>query len=428
MAGRLEVVGGLNNKTLDSQKPLRVCLDARLLSGRSGGVEQAIISLADGLRQLDGPERYYFLTYANHQDWLRPYLSGPCRLLVDTAVFKWPTMSPWKRKFGQLFPQLLNMRQGIKRAPQKITLPRSSGVIEKAGIDVMHFTKQSAFLTAVPSVYQPWDLLHCHYPNTFTADVLARRDASYRAYCRQAAIISVASPWVKADLIKQFQTAAEKIEVIPIAPPLDAYPPTSSQDLQEIKQRYALPPAFAFYPAQPYPHKNHRTLLQALAYLRDEQGLAMPLVCTGLLNDYYFTTIQPLVRTLGLSSQVSFLGFVDVKTMASLYRLARMLVFPSIFEGWGLPVLEAFQVGLPVAASTATTLPGLVGDTGLLFDPQDPLAMARAISVLWGDEVKRKDLVERGRQRVKEFSTGKTAVSFRSLYRQLATQTGDRRA
>jgi glycosyltransferase involved in cell wall biosynthesis len=405
------------------ERPSRIGLDARLISGRSGGVEQAIICLAYGLSQLDdGNEEYYFLTYANHQEWLRPYISGPCRILPDSVSAVLPRQPTWRKTIRRWLPDLAAVKQNLRQPHREIVLPRSNGLIEAAGIDLMHFTKQSAFLTAVPSLYQPWDLQHLHFPHYFSADAITRRETSYRAFCRQAALISTASEWVKDDLIEQYQVPVNKIRVIPFAPVLDAYPQPSPEEIQACRRRLELPDQFMLYPAQTYPHKNHLRLLQALAHLRDQDGLQISLVCSGTRNEFYETTIRRFVRQQRLQAQVRFTGYVSPLNMQCLYHSARALIFPSLFEGWGFPVLEAFQAGLPLASSTVTSLPELVGDAGLLFDAYDCLDIAGALRALWLDEVLRARLRVSGSSRGSDYSPQKTALAFRALYRELTRQ------
>ncbi len=184
---------------------------------------------------------------------------------------------------------------------------------------------------------------------------------------------------------------------------LREYPAPTPADLDRLRSRLALPDSFLLYPAQTWPHKNHENLLEALARIRDESGMTIPLVCPGKQTRHY-RRIRELVDRLGLAGTTSFPGFVSSLELRGLYELGTALVFPSRFEGWGLPICEAFDAGLPVASSTATGLPDVVGDAGLLFDPEDVAEMASQLHRLWTDEALRADLRERGRKRAPEFS------------------------
>jgi glycosyltransferase involved in cell wall biosynthesis len=395
--------------------PLRIGLDARLVSGMGGGVEQFVIGLASGLSKLtDGDEEYLFLAYADGDEWIRPYLSGPCRILPGPKI-------ALKRWLASRLPVLLKAYQRLRPLWQAKHLPRSDGTIEKAGVDIMHFTFQWAFITDVPSIYHPWDLQHLHLPQFFRSGERSAREKTYRAFCEQARMVSVGSVWSKRDLIRHYGLPEDKIQVVPGAPVLSAYPVPTANDLATTRQKFDLPETFVFYPAQTWAHKNHIGLLEALAILRNRYGLSVPLVSSGHLNDF-FPKIEKRARALGLTDQVRFLGFVSPIALQCLYTLCRGMVFPSRFEGWGLPITEAFQAGAPVACSKVTSLPDLAGDAALLFNPDRPAEIAEAIRLLWTDEAFRQVLIERGRKRAACFSWDRTARIFRAHYRRIANR------
>jgi glycosyltransferase involved in cell wall biosynthesis len=285
----------------------------------------------------------------------------------------------------------------------------------------MHFTKQSAFLTNIPSIYEPYDLQHLHLPQFFTPLQSLDREVQYRTFCQQACLVAAMTNWVKQDLIKQYALPPEKVVVVPRAPVLAAYPTPTQDDMLKIQQKFSLPESFIFYPAQTWAHKNHLNLLKALAILRDQFGLIVPLVLSGKQNEF-FPKIENRIYQLQLAQQVQFLGFVTPLELQSLYQLSRAMIFPSKFEGGGLPLAEAFLVGTPVACSNATSLPDLAGNATLLFNPDQPLEMAAAIHRLWVDRFLREELITRGKKYVARFSWEKTARMFRAYYRQLANR------
>ena len=411
-------------------KPLVVGIDARLRSGESGGVEQFIIGLASGLSRLtDGPERYVFLCEDGDADWLRPHLGGPCELAFPLGGRPRPpgpmarlrhravTVAPWLRGARFRFRRLV----GWTLSP----LASSDGTLEAAGAQVIHFPMQSAFLTERPSIYQPWDLQHLHLPDFFTPEVIAIREQAYRTFCARAERVVVATRWAKRDLAERYGLDPQKIAVVPVPPPFSAYPAVAESALTSPWRR-SLPERFLLYPAQTWKHKNHLRLLQALALLRDERGIEISLVCSGARNDH-FRAISREIRRLRLDRQVRFVGFVSAEELQVLYRTSRALIFPSLFEGWGLPVVEAFSAGLPVACARVTSLPDLVGDAALLFDPNQVTDMAEAIRRIWTDEPLRRHLAQAGRARVRDLDWTHTGRVFRALYRNLAhrTRSGD---
>src|SRR4029453_15320630 len=142
----------------------------------------------------------------------------------------------------------------------------------------------------------------------------------------------------------------------------------------------------------------------------------IPLVGSGHQNEF-FPRIAQRVRELRLDPQVRFVGFVRPVELRALYRMARCLVFPSRFEGWGLPVVEAFHEGTPVACADATSLPEVAGDAALLFPIDSPTAIAERLVRLWRDDALRARLSGLGRARADSLSWTRSARIFRAHYR-----------
>ena len=161
----------------------------------------------------------------------------------------------------------------------------SDGVVERAGVDLVHFTIQSAFLTDIPSIYHPHDLQHLHLSRYFSPREIATRELNYRTYCDRAQMVAVTSRWAREDLIRQYGLPGEKVVVVPWAPITDEYPVPRPGDLDRVRLEHRLPDRFILYPAQTWPHKNHAGLLEALALLR-HRGDVVSLVSTGYLNTH----------------------------------------------------------------------------------------------------------------------------------------------
>lgn len=401
-----------------SGRSLRICLDARLSDGVAGGVQQFVAGLAGGLSRLrDGSEEYLFLSRPGERRWLEPHLSGPCRPLDADGVPPAGAASG-----GAVRRALATVVRALAASPAgallPVTVPRSDGTVEAAGVDLMHFTVQSGFLTDLPSIYQPYDLQHVHLPQFFTPHVRRMRQVVYSELCRRARAVVVMSSWVKDDVVARLKLAPEKVRVISWAPVTEEYPVPSQADLEQARRDLELPAAFALYPAQTFPHKNHVALVHAVALARS-QGVDLRVVCSGAQNEHY-GKIASEVRRLHLEAHVRFVGYVSPLQLRCLYALARMMVFPSLFEGGAMPIFEAFASGTPVAASAVTSIPKQSGDAVVLFDPASPAAIADAMVRLWGDPGLRLSLVQRGRERVAQFSWDRTARTYRALYRMIA--------
>jgi glycosyltransferase involved in cell wall biosynthesis len=389
--------------------PLRVCIDARLRSGQFGGVEQVVIGLASGLSAFeDGDEEYLFLVNPGEDAWIRPHLGGPCRLL--------PTRRSRPNRRARAIGRAL-----AERAPgigTRFSVRVSDRTVERAGADLVHFPIQDAFRTDLPSIYQPHDLQHLHLPELFSGWQRARRERIYRNHCERAEAVVTMTSWGRRDVIESYGLDESKVWVVPGASVLTVYPAPTADELEGMRSRFGLSDSFLLYPAQPWPHKNHERLLEALAFVRERTGETIPLVCTGAAARA-FEGVRAHAAELGLGESISFPGFVSPKELRGLYELATALVFPSRFEGWGLPVCEAFTAGLPVASSNATGLPDLVGDAGLIFDPLEVEEIAEAVQRIWESEDLRRELAERGRERGALFSWDRTARLFRAHYRRV---------
>lgn len=395
----------------------RICIDARLEPGFSGGIEQVVIGLARGLSSLsDGDEEYYFLTYPGTDEWLAPYISDSCHLLHNKRSWQ----HTCRRTVASRFPLAKKVleRVGSLAVERAISIPKSNGTIEHAGIDLMHFTFQAAFLTDIPSIYHPHDLQHIHLPEYFSEYERQGRTIIYKRFSDQARMVACSSSWVRQDLVDHLDIPYEKIGVIPLAPSTEVYTVPSSKELASVRNKFDLPEAFAFYPAQTWPHKNHLGLIEAVAILRDRLSLHIPLVFTGRKSDCY-PSLEKRVNELDLAEQVRFLGFISPLELQSLYRLCRCVIIPTKFEAASFPLWEAFLAETPTACSNITSLPRQAGDAALTFDPADKNEIATCLHRLWKDGELRTSLVARGKKNVGRFTWKKTALGFRAHYRRI---------
>jgi glycosyltransferase involved in cell wall biosynthesis len=413
---------------------LRVAINAGVTPGVNGGNVQSTIGLVRALGSLnDGAEEYVLIVGSPDQrELLMPYCGPNQRIVVKswkpdsngkTATNGRITATGvLKRVLGPMMPaarfvqHLLHVPE-VRHWPE---VPVSDGFIESLGCDVMHFPTQGFALCSLPTIYNPHDLQHLHYPQFFTPAELAWRETIYPAGCRYSHTVVVGTQWIKDDVIRRYGTEATKVQVIPWAPPTHFYREPTAEHLATVPLRYSLETPFALYPAVTWPHKNHLRLLEALAHLRDTEGLIVHLVCTGSFYKPFHSRIEEKVRQLNLTSQVKFLGFVPEEDLRVLYRLAQFLIMPTLYEADSCPIHEAWSEGLPVASSNATALPDQVHDAGLLFDPKDVHAISTTVARMATDEGLRDDLRERGYRRVKDFDWERTAKAYRAVYRRAA--------
>jgi glycosyltransferase involved in cell wall biosynthesis len=389
-----------------SDAPLTVCLDAR--EPLTGGVRQTLLGLAAGLSRLGGEDRYLFLTPPGGADWLRPYLSGGCRLLeLSGSEARAPLH--WLR---QRLPErtLARLADNPLRALLPIRVARSDGTAERAGAEVMHLTRQAGFLTGLPTIYCPHDLQHEHLPELFSTFQLRWRRRTYAALAGRARAVVSLTRTGRAELQERLGVSGERLFTIGWASLLSLYP--APEEMAGLEGPYA------FFPAHTFRHKNHLGLFEALALLR-QAGLRIPLICCGG-TDGFTRVLRSKLRKLGLSEEVRFLGEVGPGALRGLYRGARLTVFPSLFEGFGMPLLESFEAGVPVACSALPVLQEVGGDAVLTFDPRSPPSIAAALRRLWTDEPLRARLARLGRARAGAGSWEGVALRYRALYRWVA--------
>lgn len=380
-----------------------VAIDARLVDGQVGGVQQTILGLALGLAKLDDRgDEYLFLVFRDH-DWLAPALTGPCRPLV--ARTGGPPPSGVVRKAVH---HLLESRGRV--------LPRSDGTVEAANADAIHFMLPRGFRTDLPNIYQPHDLQHLHHPSRFSLLQRTYRRMSYPAMARQASRVAVMTNTSRAATAADLGIPASKVVVVPWASIMSLYDaPAASRTTVE---RLGLPGRFLLYPAHTWVHKNHLGLVRALGVLRRDHDLSVPLVLTGA-RDSHWLDIANEIRRQGVQDLVSALGFVQPQVLRRLYLAADALIFPSLYEGWGQPIVEAFDMGLPVLCSDITPLKEIASDAAFRFAPHDPADIARAISIAWTDRSLLEHLARAGKLRARAFSWETTAALLRAHYRDI---------
>jgi len=406
---------------------LTIAINAQILSGGgSGGVEQVIIGLVHALGKLEnGDEEYVIIGPWQDTEWLRPYIGPNERIVRGPRILQHPLIRVL-RLLRPIARRVYNSRRlyslsghflGLDRIWAR--MPISDGFYESLGCDVVHFPYQRFVVCALPVIYNPHDLQHLYYPQFFAPLEIAWREKVYSAGSHLAHTVVVASQWVKQDIVQHYHVNPDKIQIIPWAPPTQAYPEPKADTLDAVRKNYRLSNPFALYPSMAWAHKNHIRLLEALALLRDRDSLKVHLVCTGHQGEFW-PQIRKRLWALGLQDQVKFLGMVASEDLRALYRLAQFVVIPTLFEAASGPLFEAWQDGTPVACSRVTSLPEQAGDAALLFDPFSVGAIAEAIAQMATDLKLREDLRQRGARRLQDFSWERTAKAYRAVYRRAA--------
>ena len=275
-------------------------------------------------------------------------------------------------------------------------------------VDLLHFpfTTIAPDGLDLPKVLTFCDMQHEFWPQFFSEDELAKRRATYRRSTQDATRIIAISEYTKQTLIDRYGTDPAKVVTVHPAHDEARFTPLPPH-LPETE------PTF-FYPARRWPHKNHRRLLSAFARVVEHFSDAR-LVLTGA-PDAGDTAITRQIWEHGLTRSVQFAGRIGDDDLPALYSRATAVVFPSLFEGFGIPVLEAMATGCPVACSNTTSLPEVAGDAAVYFDPEDATAIADAMIELAKDSALRASLREKGLTRAKQFTGEKMAAKTLAVY------------
>lgn len=234
---------------------------------------------------------------------------------------------------------------------------------------------------------------------------------------RLADHVIVDSEHTRKDLIRELDFPEDKVSVIHLAAS-DAYRPLEDpKKIAAIKRKYKIPGRYAANIGTLNPRKNLEFLVEAFA------GVAshfpdLSLVVSGKFG-WYYDRLFDLVETLGLKERVIFAGYVPEEDKATLLAGAEIFLFPSLYEGFGLPPLEAMACGVPVISSNTSSLPEVVGEAGILLDPHDHAGWVKAIRNVLERAPLRKQLIERGYRQAKGFSWKRTAAQTAAIYHQV---------
>jgi glycosyltransferase involved in cell wall biosynthesis len=269
---------------------------------------------------------------------------------------------------------------------------------------------------AVRVVITVHDLNFVHFPHFLTPDSLRYYADQIDWAIRRADHILVDSDQTRRDLLSLLDAPAEKVTTVHLAAD-DRFRPLAEPG--PALARYGLSPGYLLFVGTLEPRKNVPALLRAYRQLVDGRVTAQPLVLIGRpgwLADEIFATLE----TLDLGDRVRILEDVyDAESLVQLYNGAAVLAIPSFYEGFGLPALEAMACGVPVVAAARGSLPEIVGDAGLLIDPEEPDDLASALKGALTDEALRSDLMARGLARAGDFSWAQTARQTLAVYRRV---------
>lgn len=267
------------------------------------------------------------------------------------------------------------------------------------GIDVLYCPiMEFPFIPLTPLVVHVHDLHFIHFPSEF--GLAAQRMRFSIGVIKNAANrITVSSEFVKKELIESGYVKEDKVDVVPLAYNDRIFRPQPVDIKENFLRKYSLPERYILFVSSLFPYKNLKTLIAA--FLKIKHRIPHCLVVVGRKE----FSGEPLVK----DERILYMDYVQDRDIASFYSFADVFVYPSLREGFGIPPLEAMACGTPVIASNRGSIPEVVGDAGILFDPEDSATLSELILKVLSNERLRKEMIEKGLNHVKKFSWEKTA-------------------
>lgn len=370
-------------------------LDARTATPHFPGIGRYVTSLAQALvPQLRPGER---LTLLGQPDHPLPLPASPAVQVYPLAVSPFSLAQQW-------------------------AVP---GLLRRLGADLYHSPYYlMPYRPGVRTVLTVYDVIPLRHPEHSSARARLLFRLTTALALRSAAQVIAISEAAQQDFVADFRVSADRIRAIPLAAD-PAFRPQSPEVIQEVRRRYDLPDRFVLYLGSNKPHKNLVRLVQAwLDVGRRLQVAGCRLVIAGAWNPRYpearmlaeqANNLRP--STFNLQT-ILWLGRVPEADLPALYAAAAAFVFPSLYEGFGLPVLEAMACGAPVICSAVSSLPETAGDAALLVDPTDVNALAAALARVLIEPGLAADLRARGFAQAARFTWERTAAETLSIYRQ----------
>jgi glycosyltransferase involved in cell wall biosynthesis len=391
---------------------MRVLMDLRWMRpGLAGGIENLSRSLLTHLLALDGFNRYDVLVPAEIKYDFDLRSRSNFRISVHDGPADYSRRLLWRG-----WRALVGDRSTDQESGHVAALRRLRGLDVDVALSIPGYIHPDLF--PFSNVLFVPDIQHEYHPEFFSPGALIERRRIYTESIRRAEHLCAISEFTRQTLIERLEVPPARVTTVRLAadPIYHLESPYRGRS-SRVLQRYGLRSGeYLFYPAHTWPHKNHRVAFRALRLLRDGYGLDPWFVCTGSPKEAQGELVS-LIDELKLRDRVRFLGYCPETEMPGLYEGAAALVFPSFFEGFGLPLLEAMWCDCPVVCSRATSLPEIAGEAALLADPRSPEELAHAVSRVLTEEELRARLVARGRDQVRKFSWVSVVASVvRILY------------
>jgi glycosyltransferase involved in cell wall biosynthesis len=376
---------------------MKIGIDATQLSIDKGGVHRYLWDLIQALKRIDKNNEYVVLFSFLRKSGLASY--GTLRSsLCDASNFR----TKWLKLPNAILWPL--------RIPIDIFVP-SLDILHGAG----HFVSPTLSAKSVVTIH---DLDYLNIPHLLDKNWVKRKAAFTRASVLRSKLVITVSEFVKRELIEKLSVDAGKIHVVYHGVSAHYEPVTEESRLDRIRKKYGIAGSYILFVGSFHFNKNLLMLLEAFKKCKKIEGFSHSLVLAGWQGRTY-DSVMARITSLNLTEDVIVTGHVSEQDLPVLYSAGELLVLPSVYEGFGLPAIEAMACGTPVVCSNAGSLPEIVGEAAYLVDPQSVDSLASAILNTSTNETLRGSLRRRGLDRAKMFSWENAARQTLSIYEEV---------
>lgn len=396
---------------------IAVDLTPMMPGGENGGVKILTLELLRAFQDTAAEHRFLLLTASWNHDELA-HLETPIMsrfMILDKPEGRVVFSNRIRGPAGQILRRvLLFFRRKMSRIDQAQRQPLSS-----RGVDLLFcpFTAPAYAEPGIPVVSVIHDMQHKDYPQFFPEKEIEIRDLFMADVRSGAARIVCISENVRDAVLRYLGADPAGTHVVYncIHSRLGADIPDETRKAVTHRLGVHKRP-YMFYPANFWPHKNHRMLLAAYGIFHHRHpGAAPDLVFTGALEEEQ-RLLMYVAKVMGIREHVHFLGFLTQEDLGLVLQESLFLVFPSLYEGFGIPVLEAMSLGKPVVCSNVTSLPEVAGDAALFFDPRKPVEMADAMAKITLDPALAADLTNLGKKRADLFRKEEMVGKYLNIF------------
>ncbi len=367
---------------------MKIAIDIREAAKGRAGKGWYTYNLVSELLKLD-KENQYILYTDQEENGLSPHKNAEVRLITEPS---------WKWHLA-VIKDLKKEKPDLFFAPTSYIIP---ALVPKS----------------IKTVITVHDLVAYYFPKTHSLKATLIERSTLRKALKKASAVLVVSENTKKDLLKKFRYPENKIFVTYCAAS-DVYKHKPSEhELEDIQKRLKLPANFILGVSTLEPRKNFALLIKSFVVIK-RKFPEYKLVLVGK-RGWKMKAIEEAVQHYQLQDDVIFTGYLEDQDLRRIYALAKVFVFPSLYEGFGIPPLEAMASGCPVVSSNAASLPEVVGEAGLLIDPTNSLKFADAIASIITNEHLRQMFIERGKEQAEKFSWVESAKTALAVFREVA--------